>query len=176
MRRPPVTGAFALMCWREGFLLSTRYCLLSALELGDALGREVCEVVAAKDGVEDFEAGDEAWAGAREVRSAVDGVNAAIAHGGKHRPRGWEREGTELGDGFGEMVAAGHDDDDVRSGCEDFVPGDAAGFFSGCGEQRDAAGEGDHLRDPVASLERWVEPLEAEDAGRLWLKRYGRLR
>ena len=123
------------------------------LEVGDAVCGEVGEVGCGEDGVEDFEAGDEAGAGAGEVGGAVYGEDLAVADGGEVVPFGWEGQGFELGEGLGEVVAAGHEDDNFGVGGGDFWPGDAAGFFAGGGEDGLAAGEGDHFGDPVAALE-----------------------
>jgi len=76
--------------------------------MGGAGWWEVVEGLAGEDGVEDFQAVNEAWAGAGEVGGAVDGVDAVVAYSGKLVPLWREGEGLELGEGFGQVVAAGH--------------------------------------------------------------------
>src|SRR2546429_171080 len=62
------------------------------------------------------------------------------------------------------IPAAGHRDDDVGPRGAEVVPGDLARARARGAENIGAAGDRDLLGNPVPTVERWVEPLEAGHA------------
>ena len=65
---------------------------------------------------------------------------------------------------LGESEAARRDDHDLGVPFVNVVPRDPHGIFAGASESIDAAGDVDHLRNPVSGAEEWIRPLEEAHA------------
>src|SRR3954452_19587945 len=115
-----------------------------------------------------LDAVNEARAGAGEGRGAVDredasGREAVEAVG----------VGERLGAALFEVPAAGHRDDHVRIEAAQVLPRDLGRLLAWRTGDVYAAGDPDHLPDPVAGEKRGVEPLEGEHAEALCLRDRG---
>src|SRR6266566_8500244 len=65
------------------------------------------------------------------------------------------------------MEAAGHQDEHFRIDLHDRFPVGLARCLAVLAEEVPAAGAPDLLGNPVADRERWIEPLDTDDARRL---------
>ena len=94
-------------------------------------------------------------------------VHTAVAHGGERGPPVGELGSAVLVRGLLRVVAARHDEDHVRLEGANLLPADADAVGAACAEAIDASGKRDHLRHPVACVERRREPLQAGDLRRV---------
>ena len=94
----------------------------------------------------------------RRVPGRAQEALASTACTGRPGKRAADVDGQGLG--TGQVVAAGGHDHDLGVRGVDLVPGDPAGLLAGAAEDGVAAGEGDHLGDPVPGREGRIGPLE----------------
>jgi hypothetical protein len=124
-------------------------------------------VIPAAVTVQDF--GEDLY-GLHDRGSGTIEVQIAIRYGDSSRPYGFElapaRQGLEQGElahRSGDVVAAGSDDEEVRVGVENFLPGDGAGELPLLAEQDLAVGGFDEFGSPVAHGKDRVGPFEHDD-------------
>ena len=106
------------------------------------------------------------WPRPGEERRRVHGEDVAVASGGCVGQLRVLEEPLGLRLGLLQVVAAGHEDDDLGVGVADLAVGDRARGLALVAEQVRGSDRLNHLRDPVAGGERWLRPFEAEDAYR----------
>ncbi len=114
---------------------------------------------------EGLDAGGEAGAGAGEIAGSLEGEDAAIADGGNEFPAGGEGRAQIFVAGLPGVVAAGRDEENLGRGDDHLLVGDAGGGLARMAEDVLPAGEGDHLRNPMAAGEERIEPFEQGDSG-----------
>ena len=124
-------------------------------------------VIRAAVAVQDF--GEDLY-GLHDRGSGTIEVQIAICHGDRSRPYGFEmapsRQGLEQGefaDRSGDVVAAGSDDEEVRVGVANLLPGDGAGELALLAEHDLAVGGFDQFGSPVAHGKDRVGPFEHDD-------------
>src|SRR6185369_698807 len=134
-------------------------------------GRKSCEPRLSDGAVEELgeplDAVHHTGTGTAEAAVGVDRMDAAGPHGSQTLPDGAVlriRRERHLRLGARLVEAARHDDDDIRIGRFDLLPGQPPGGVAGARDDVVAAGRRDHLGNPVAAGKGWIEPFESQNA------------
>jgi hypothetical protein len=99
----------------------------------------------------------------REAGIRVDSIDSALPNRGKIEPTSFSEELRYLQRAAIESVSAWHHDEHLGSPCNDVLPRDAHGVRPSPSERIHAAGQFDHLGNPMAAALDRIHPLHAED-------------
>ena len=91
----------------------------------------------------------------------------AVPHCPQRIPLCWKWYFLELSLDFVRMIATGHGKDQIGITVHDGLPADLIPGLAGTAQNVNSTREGYHLRHPVATNKRWVEPLQTQDARRI---------
>lgn len=91
----------------------------------------------------------------------------ALPHCPQRIPPCWKGHFLELSLNFVGMIATGHGEDQIGITVHHGLPADLIPGLTGTAQNVNSTREGHHLRHPVATNKRWVEPLQTQDARRI---------
>src|SRR5437660_695674 len=116
---------------------------------------------------ERFDTGDEPRAGPGKIATSFQGVDAGVASGGHRVPFVRKRHGLIFVARLFRGVAARGEQHNVRSGSDDVFKGYPERRGADAAKRVLAAGNLDHLRNPVPTDVKGLQPLEKYNAGTL---------
>jgi hypothetical protein len=105
--------------------------------------------------------------GTRKITAGIHGKYVAVPYCSQRIPLGWKWYFRELSLNFVHMIATGHREDKVGITVDYGLPADLIPGLTGAAQNVNSTREGYHLRHPVPTHKRWVEPLEAQDAQKI---------
>src|SRR5918911_4518583 len=92
---------------------------------------------------------DDSWSGSREIRVRVHRVDATVPNSRYVSPAFIQFEALRFRHGLGKIETARHDDQDFRRPAQNISPGDPDRIGAFTAHSIDAAGNPNHLRNPM---------------------------